>query len=1218
MVFINSASMSYAEVGVDGNVHLIGTQGAGKSTLLRAILFFYNADKTKLGIPREKKGFDEYYFPYQNSYIVFEVAKENASFCVLAFKNQAKTCFRFIDSAYQKTLFIDALNHARDWAGIRDALGSKIGYSKVINSYEEYRNIIYGNNKGLSSDFKKYAMLESAQYQNIPRTIQNVFLNSKLEAAFIKATIIKSINEEELSIDLDTYDKGHLRDFDLELNDVKKWKKLDKAGANLLEKQARAVIDARITYKAEQQAKKKLAASLGWVLHKNTQQKPMLAQHMRGATQAQQKLEQTIGTTKEKFDAGKSRTKNRQAVIDDKLDTAAKQQAHYKEQNIEQIIARVGNKGAQLAEQKQWQAERDILTSKFQEIETQYEALMALQKSKQEALKNNQGKKQNELNAQFLKAQNELNAKYERLIEEVRQQGQQMMDDAQYMLNAQREQVKEWEVKKIKIENTQFFAEELALQQKELEGLQKEQANAQQTISDSEATINDLRKEWGWEKEKVESKAKNETDDIKRKQQPLEAEKERVEAKVAGVAGSLYDWLEENKPGWQANIGKVINEDWVLFAQDLEPQLINEDSQSVYGIKLDLGKIDKQVKSVEDYAQALKKNEQARQTLAAKANQCAKTLQDNINRLRKKYQTEIKNAEKLITQNTHILAQATQKIKAAEVAIHELAQKAANAKAVATQEAEEKESKAKAAAQEIVQRLSELKQTQKNNIARKQEAKAQELAEMTQQKASKQEQLQAAFEQSNALISEAMAKINAEKNQRLESEGANVKKIGAIDKQLKKIAQELDFIDAHQAKVTEYEKDKRELFDKVEGWQEERQRLDEKLWQQTAQYEQALAKLKEDLAEAKQRVAQLRQEQDLVAKDEEEYEAFKKGRVCTEEVLAQIASFNNDDASHKRGTELMRLINAKHYEARDLLEGLSRAVHDFISHFDEKNVFSFRVRFAPQEDEALLNFAVDLEEFINENKIATYEKRINDRFANIITQIGKEVGELTAKAGEISKIIGKINNDFADNKIFVKAIKHIEMKVIESDHKIMRTMVEIKDFNEEKGATLGAPNLFSGDHAQQDNQKAINLLTRLVKELNQSKSDQLKLSDSFDLRFKIIENDNDSGWVQKLANVGSEGTDILAKAMINITLLNVFKESASRRFKDFKLHCMMDEIGKLHPNNVAGILKFANQRNILLINGSPTSYNAIDYKYTYLLSKDERNITSVKTLVQKY
>ena len=54
IIFINSASIRYAEIKLDGNVHLIGTQGVGKSTLLRAILFFYNADKQRLAIPREK------------------------------------------------------------------------------------------------------------------------------------------------------------------------------------------------------------------------------------------------------------------------------------------------------------------------------------------------------------------------------------------------------------------------------------------------------------------------------------------------------------------------------------------------------------------------------------------------------------------------------------------------------------------------------------------------------------------------------------------------------------------------------------------------------------------------------------------------------------------------------------------------------------------------------------------------------------------------------------------------------------------------------------------------------------------------------------------------------------------------------------------------------------------------------------------------------------
>ena len=90
IIFINSANIPYADdIYLDGNIHFIGTQGVGKSTILRAILFFYNADTQKLGIPVEKQSYTEYYFPYSNSYIVYEVATENGPFCILSFKNSS-------------------------------------------------------------------------------------------------------------------------------------------------------------------------------------------------------------------------------------------------------------------------------------------------------------------------------------------------------------------------------------------------------------------------------------------------------------------------------------------------------------------------------------------------------------------------------------------------------------------------------------------------------------------------------------------------------------------------------------------------------------------------------------------------------------------------------------------------------------------------------------------------------------------------------------------------------------------------------------------------------------------------------------------------------------------------------------------------------------------------------------------------------------------------
>ena len=75
IIFINSANIPYAEISVDGNVHFTGTQGVGKSTVLRALLFFYNADKHRLGIQQGQKSFDEFYFRQSNSHILYEVMR---------------------------------------------------------------------------------------------------------------------------------------------------------------------------------------------------------------------------------------------------------------------------------------------------------------------------------------------------------------------------------------------------------------------------------------------------------------------------------------------------------------------------------------------------------------------------------------------------------------------------------------------------------------------------------------------------------------------------------------------------------------------------------------------------------------------------------------------------------------------------------------------------------------------------------------------------------------------------------------------------------------------------------------------------------------------------------------------------------------------------------------------------------------------------------------
>ena len=107
-----------------------------------------------------------------------------------------------------------------------------------------YRDIIFGNNrKHEMIPYRKFAIVESAKYQNIPRTIHNVFLNSKLDADFIKDTIIRSMSDEDFSVDLDFY-RSQIKEFEQEYRDVMLWFTKNKNGEVPVRKMAGKVMNA--------------------------------------------------------------------------------------------------------------------------------------------------------------------------------------------------------------------------------------------------------------------------------------------------------------------------------------------------------------------------------------------------------------------------------------------------------------------------------------------------------------------------------------------------------------------------------------------------------------------------------------------------------------------------------------------------------------------------------------------------------------------------------------------------------------------------------------------------------------------------------------------------------------------------------------------------------------------------------------------------------------
>lgn len=228
------------------------------------------------------------------------------------------------------------------------------------------------------------------------------------------------------------------------------------------------------------------------------------------------------------------------------------------------------------------------------------------------------------------------------------------------------------------------------------------------------------------------------------------------------------------------------------------------------------------------------------------------------------------------------------------------------------------------------------------------------------------------------------------------------------------------------------------------------------------------------------------------------------------------------------------------------------AVKQFKANFTPQNTFHFATEFNTESDYA--NFAANLSEFIGNDMIESYRQRVSDHYARILRTIGIETGNLMSNRSQVQATVNEINRDFRENN-FVGVVKEIELRISDSSDRLVQHLLVIKKFNDEHGDSIGEMDLFTDESQRtQNNHRAVELLTMLMDELDaDQKRDHVTLADVFKLEFRVRENDNDTGWVERLSNVGSDGTDILVKAMVNIMLINVFKKKVSKRFGDFRL-----------------------------------------------------------------
>ena len=1208
IIFVNSAHIRYAEVRLDGNVHFIGTQGVGKSTLLRAILFFYNADKLHLGIPKEMKTYDEFYLPHANSYIVYEVEHEHGPFCVLTFRSSGRACFRFVDAAYRKEWLVDDNGEVTaESKVIRERLGGA-SMSKIIDRYEQYRDILYGNRQAVGKEFARFQLMESNRYQNIPRSIQNVFLNSRLDANFIKDIIIRSMSEEEANIDLGYY-RRQVADFGQEYKDISCWYKLNQKGESVVRTQAENVVKAYRYLLFMKQQIAELCGELKYAVRVSKERLPLVVKKIDEIIEEENRQKRLINEIQQKYDSEKTSLNQQQGVVNEDLKRLKERRELYAAQKIEDLLKRYEQEQVLKIKLEESKVRLTELTARFNDVTGKFKALCQGVKNGLENYRLSQNNRIFSLGQEKQKAEERMFNEHTEQRKNIEAAFAEKLTVAYNAIDLLKNEMSELEKEMLKLKFSQPYKEETDALNKEANSLAFREKELNGLIATTEAKINQLQTEYDKQEAEITADSKNKIDAKQQEMDEVAAKIAEIDGLLNRTKGSLYEWLEENKRDWEQNIGKVVNEESVLYQTGLHPQ--KDDGTSLFGVKLDLIDLPLSVRKPTQLKEERDELELKLRSLQTDKKALTEQQEKLINELKRRVAPKMRELREQKSYHETELRVIPQKQKALKLKQEDYAAKA-------QQEKEERAKLLNTRLQEVALRstaadtnldkIQAEKQKQLTAEDKRYQKAKDETIRLHEQRVA---EIKADIKQQEKKAEEQLLLLQQQENEELRGRGADTRMVDECKNLIKATEDELKFIDDHRRIVFDFQRDRESLFNREDEFKAKKKLINDKLQQLNEKYNQRKQKHNEALASLGKELAERKDEKRLLDENLQKAENFAHDEKLCPPMLAEAKERQTLRTPIQAVEELTGIIVSRQ-KSYDKLKG---AVNLFKGNFTTKNTFNFRMELTLDDD--YLDFANNLEDFLTYNKIEEFRRRTSERYVDILARVSKEMGDLTRHESDVDRVIHDINNDFRERN-FAGVIKLIALQPVPSADKMVLLMKRIKEFNDENQYAMGELNLFSTANRDEVNEKAVGYLLDFMKSLVDNPQRQLlTLSDLFLLQFRIVENDNDTGWVDKLSHVGSEGTDTLVKAMINIMLINVFKGKVSRKFGDFRIHCMMDEIGKLHPQNVKGILDFANARNILLINSSPTTYNVSDYRYTYLLDKDSKSQTVVHPLISQ-
>lgn len=1206
ITYFNTGRFPYGEIDVSGNTLLTGTNGVGKTTTMQSMLFFYGATNQKqLGIDK-REGKDiwiKYTYPHLNSYVFYQYSGVSGKVLLMTYSAGNSIAYRFI--AIEGEIDLKAIVLEDGVPQGVDKVGAKmfemgLNPSRQIIGPTQYRKILYGDidprKEKEMGEFASYSMMSSkgGNYDLIPDMQSSIFTDSSVKSGAIEKAIVSG------------YGTGSI---------------VNMAQIRGQLQHATEQYEAILVYDKQK-------AMLATIFDYHTKYVRQKSRVINGILQLESNFVQWNTELPSVAKAHKEKSLQLDTLREANIQESASLNASRDSVKTEMDFAM-----SELARAK-------TLRNKYDEKEMIAKANEVEKISAYEIALRQQEKAYDD----FLGSQQNLSETFDRHISKVNeglieQKGESLKrylteNEALEYSFAEAEKIYNSEITKQEaehIERTKSLREKIATASAERDELFKalkvlESSNPYSDhANELSKSLKALRREIeASKKESVSLLDKMNVNSQRRSNyaEQIEAVGVDVQRRFATERKSLDDTIRTQEDLLNADESTVLHfirtqlpanestlttllKDEILLNTSLSPSAgISIDS--AYGLRLDIAALPESGYSQEVIADKItlirKEIQRKKEAIEIDAEERLNTLRQAENILQKEYY-QLKEKRDGIENDlsrdaSRLLALEEEQSIAEELSLQRWSQSKLGAKNGFTQTEERLRS--------LQQNLSEADSELRNVVENKRNIFLAFSENNRYLRRALSEKPQSVDAEAEAAAAQRITEIELLRNKALLNGGVSPEQLEQMCKDVNKSKSVLQRAKSYTDNVAVWRNDKT-FFDLIPHLQERSEAEKRRFVDVEAHNIETFKVMASKDAELEAEVGILREKESLLVRNiGQEKETRAESRLM--KLFGEIAHNQHDDvkANNQNAHDLHYNILGELNSTEECVVKIDTHLKRFVALIGDERFVFFKNDYSSSQN--IADSARHLREFVEGVGLATTKELIAKEIRQIQGNIAERYTGLKDEGSKIDSLVRRIDRSLKEAIINIPVLDDIGVQYRKSEHRILADLDAIAAIDIPYGDMLSL--FVDKEQSRTSSTLILDRFKSLLKSIDEERADEITITDTFEVEFRVVENGRDIGWVRSRNIIGSAGTSIIIKTLTYISLLDAVLKM-TRKGDEAVIHVILDEIGVLDQHNMREIIKFANSSGIVLLNAAPDAkvpdlYNAI---YHYRLINGKSKIT---------